>query len=128
MVKFILLFLFVMPFTSIDRYNDPLYKIAEAIKEDKINVLTKYMAEPVEIGLNSSSYAYTRYQAGKVIPSFLGLTNYRSVLILKSGENPDHTRYALLRLTTNKGEYEVSVSLQLYDTQYLINSLIFKKL
>jgi len=128
MVKFILLFLFVMPFTSINRYNDPLYKIAEAIKEDKINELTKYMAEPVEIGLNSSSYAYTRYQAGKVIPSFLGLTNYRSVLILKSGENPDHTRYALLRLTTNKGEYEVSVSLQLYNNQYLINSLTFKKL
>lgn len=90
---------------------DPIDSIAELFKQGNSAELTKQMAYTLDVSLLRKEETYSNTQAGIILGKFFTQNKPKSVKVLHRVNTSNAYRLGVLLLTTDKGAFRVSFTL-----------------
>ena len=105
----LLVILYLLPASAMAQ--SPIDKIAELIKQSNITELEKYFAPSVDITILKEENVYSKTQAAIVLNKFFTQNKPKGVKVLHKVTTNNAYRFGVLILTTDKGLYRVSFTL-----------------
>lgn len=105
----LLIILYLLPAVAVAQ--NPIDKIAELVKQSDIAELEKYFAPNVDITILKEENVYSKTQASIVLNKFFTQNKPKAVKVLHKVNTNNAYRFGVLLLTTDKGIYRVSFTL-----------------
>lgn len=106
----------------------PMEDVVNAIRNGRVEELTRYFDNFVPITLNNNQSIYSRNQAEAVLKDFLEKNPPRDFTVMDNGSPNASSKFMIGSLTSNGGtHFNVYVLMKLKETTYLIQEVRFNK-
>lgn len=106
----------------------PMEDVVNAIKNNRIEDLSKYFDNIVPITINNSQTIYSRNQAEVVLKDFFEKNIPKDFLILDNGSPNNSSKFIIGNLLTPSGvKYNVYILMKLKDSNYLLQEIRLNK-
>lgn len=106
----------------------PMEDVVNAIKNNRIEDLSKYFDNIVPITINNSQTIYSRNQAEVVLKDFFEKNIPKDFLILDNGSPNNTSKFIIGNLLTPSGtKYNVYILIKLKDSNYLLQEIRLNK-
>ena len=105
----LIIILYLLPHTTVAQ--DRIAEIAELIKQANITELEKQFAPTIDVTILKEENVYSKIQASVVLTKFFTQNKPKSVKVLHKVNTNNTYRFGVLILTTDKGLYRVSFTL-----------------
>ncbi|GAA4337261.1 hypothetical protein GCM10023149_46620 [Mucilaginibacter gynuensis] len=104
----LLMILYLLPHAAV---ADPIDNVAELIKQGNTKELAKLFASTIDITILKDENVYSKTQASIILEKFFNQNKPKAVKVVhKVNTNPTY-RFGVLLLTTEKGTYRISFTL-----------------
>jgi hypothetical protein len=98
------------------------------LRNGNVGLLAKSFDNIVTITVSSNQSAYSKTQAEMVLKDFFGKNIVKDFVVMQSGTAPNNnSKYAIGKLTTTNGNFQLYVLMKLKDGAYLVQELRFEK-
>ena len=83
--------------------------------------------EVVAITILSNQASYSKSQAEVILKEFFTKNSIKDFTVMQSGASGNNSKYAIGKLDTSWGDFQVYVVLKLKDESYMLQEIRFEK-
>lgn len=115
-------------FTASAQSRPPMEDVVNAIKNNRIEDLSKYFDNIVPVTINNTQTIYSRNQAEVVLKDFFDKNIPKDFLIMDNGSPNNTSKFIIGNLVTPSGaKYSVYILMKLKDNNYLLQEIRLNK-
>ena len=108
--------------------RSPMEDVVNAIKNNRIEDMSKYFDNIVPVTINNTQTIYSRNQAEVVLKDFFDKNLPKDFLIMDNGSPNNSTKFIIGSLITPSGtKYNVYILMKLKDNNYLLQEIRLNK-
>ncbi len=108
--------------------RSPMEDVVNAIKNNRIEDMSKYFDNIVPVTINNTQTIYSRNQAEVVLKDFFDRNIPKDFLIMDNGSPNNTTKFIIGNLITPSGtKYNVYILMKLKDNSYLLQEIRLNK-
>lgn len=101
--------------------------VVNNIRGANVPGIAHYFDNLVAITINNNQSVYSKAQAEIVLKDFFGKNPVKDFVVMQSGTSGTSSRYAIGKLTTNGGSYNLYVVLKQKENAYVLQEIRFEK-
>jgi len=106
----------------------PMEDVVNAIKNNRIEDMSKYFDNIVPVTINNTQTIYSRNQAEVVLKDFFDKNIPKDFLIMDNGSPTNSSKFIIGSLITPSGtKYNVYILMKLKDSNYLLQEIRLNK-
>lgn len=106
----------------------PLEDMANAIRNDRVADMLKYMDNFVPLTINNNQSIYSRNQAEVVLKDFFDKNAPREFAVVENGSPDNYSKFIIGNLTATNGiKFNVYILMRLKDGNYMLQDLRLNK-
>lgn len=113
-------------FTTVN--GQALEDVVSSIRSANATSMTRYFDNMVTITVSGNQSAYSKAQAEMVLKDFFSKNIVKEYVVMQTGSTTDNsTKYAIGKLNTSNGVYQLYVLMKLKDTSYFLQEIRIEK-
>lgn len=102
--------------------------VTAQIRNGNVPAMTKYFDNIVTITITGTPSAYSKTQAEMVLKDFFTKNQVKDFTVMQTGTAPNNNcKYAIGKLTTSNGNYQLYVLLKLKEQNFLLQEIRIEK-
>ena len=105
----------------------PAEDVGNGIRIGKVSTISRYFETIVSLTINSNQTGYSKAQAEIVLTDFFNKNTPTEFLLVNSGSTNDNSHFAIGKLTTSNGKYNVYLLFRIKDGVYTLQELRLNK-
>ena len=126
--KRIILILAITFSMSTHSNGQALEDVVNSIRNGNVTVLSKYFDKVVAITMPSNQASYSKSQAEIVLKEFFTKNTIKDFTIMQSGSSGTNSKYAIGKLITSNGNYQVYTLIKMKEETYILQEIRFEKM
>ena len=107
--------------------KSPLDDVLDAIKNNRIQEIRRYLDNFVPITINNSQSNYSHNQAQLVLSDFFNKNPAKEFMIMNTGASTNTTKFAIADFNTPNGRYNIYILMRQKDNSYVVKEIRLNK-